>query len=156
VKTQLRIVAAALLLFGASAITTAYSTLGHKWTVQQVPYYINPANKYMSETAALSAIQAAASNWTAQSNANILLYYVGRTSGASISINGRNEVFFRDVSEGSTYGQTYVWWDGSGALIEADTVFYTGYHTFLADGVPCPGRAFYLQDTATHELGHAL
>jgi hypothetical protein len=156
VKTQFRIIAAVFLLFGAGAIATAYSTLGHKWTVQQVPYYINPANKYMSDTAALSAIQAAASNWSAQSSANILLYYMGRTSGASISINGRNEVFFRDVSESGLYGQTYVWWDGSGVLIETDTVFYTGSFTFLPDGAACPGSAFYLQDTATHELGHAL
>jgi hypothetical protein len=155
VKTQSRIIAAVFLLFGAGAMTTAYSTLGHKWAVQQVPYYINPANKYMSETAALSAIQAAASNWSAQSNANILLYYMGRTSGASISANGRNEVFFRDESNG-LYGQTYVWWDGTGALIETDTVFYTGGYTFLADGIACAGGALYLQDAATHELGHAL
>jgi hypothetical protein len=155
VKTQSRIIAAVFLLFGAGAMTTAYSTLGHKWAVQQVPYYINPANKYMSETAALSAIQAAASNWSAQSNANILLYYMGRTSGASISANGRNEVFFRDESNG-LYGQTYVWWDGTGALIETDTVFYTGGYTFLAGGIACAGGALYLQDAATHELGHAL
>jgi hypothetical protein len=156
VKIQFRIIAAVFLLFGAGAMTTAYSTLGHKWAVQQVPYYVNPANKYMSETAALSAIQAAASNWTAQSNANILLYYMGRTSGASISANGRNEVFFRDESSGGMYGQTYVWWDGTGTLIETDTVFYTGSYTFLADGAACPGGALYLQDAATHELGHAL
>jgi len=156
VKTQFRIIAAAFLLFGAGAVTTAYTTLGHKWTVQQVPYYINPANKYMSETAALSAIQAAASNWAAQSNANILLYYMGRTSGASISANGKNEVFFRDESNSGMYGQTYVWWDGSGTLIETDTVFYTASYTFLADGAACPGGALYLQDAATHELGHAL
>jgi hypothetical protein len=156
VKASFKIVAAIVLLFGAGAMTTAYSTLGHKWAVQQVPYYINPANKYMSETAALSAIQAAASNWSAQSNANILLYYMGRTSGASISANGKNEVFFRDESNGGTYGQTYVWWDGTGALIETDTIFYTGSYTFLADGAACPGGALYLQDAATHELGHAL
>jgi hypothetical protein len=157
-KTQFKVIAAALLVFGAGAITTAYSTLGHKWAVQQVPYYINPGNKYMSDAAALSAIQAAASNWTAQSNANILLYYMGRTSGASISINGRSEVFFRDESAGSTYGETYVWWNGAtGDLIETDTIFYTGYFTFVADEAACPGgAAVYLQDAATHELGHAL
>ena len=155
-KTQFRVFAAAFLLFGAGAITTAYSTLGHKWGVQQVPYYVNPSNKYMSESAALSAIQAAASNWTAQSNANILLYYMGRTSTSSISDNGRNEVFFRDVSEGGMAGRTIVWWDGTGKIIETDTVFYTGSYSFLADGAACPGSAFYLQDAATHELGHAL
>ena len=153
-KTYFRIFAAATLLVGAAVMTTtAYSTLGPKWAIQQVPYYVNPANKYMSETAALSAIQAAASNWTAQSSANIVLNYAGRTSGSSVSANGRNEVFFRDETS-SMYGQTFVW--GSGSIIEADTVFYTGGYTLLADGVACSSGALYLQDAATHELGHFL
>jgi hypothetical protein len=138
-------------------IVSAYVLNGPKWGSQQVPYYINPTNKYMSETDALTAIQNGASAWTAQSSADIVLAYAGRTTGNAIAANGKNEVFFRDASNGGMYGETY-WWSSGGTLVEADTVFYTGTVRFFADTATCTGTSYaiYLQDATAHELGHQL
>jgi len=133
----------------------AYKLNGPKWGVQQVPYYINPANPSMTAANAIAAIQAGANAWSMQSNANILPYYMGQTSGTSITKNGRSEVFFRNASNGGLYGETYWWYDGSYRLIEADIVFYSTYR-FFPGGSGCSGSALYLHDAATHELGHAL
>jgi hypothetical protein len=91
-----------------------------------------------------------------QSNANILPYYMGRTSGNTLSKNGRSEVFFRNTSGGGLYGETYWWYDGSYRLIEADIVFYTGNYRFYNGSSGCSGSGIYLQDATTHEFGHAL
>jgi Matrixin/Chitinase A, N-terminal domain len=156
-KTRYQWLCILLLLTAAGTIASAYVLNGPKWGSQQVPYYINPTNKYMSETDALTAIQNGASAWTAQSSADIVLSYVGRTTGNTIAANGKNEVFFRDASNGGMYGETY-WWSSGGTLVEADTVFYTGTVQFFADTATCTGTSYaiYLQDAAAHELGHAL
>ena len=111
-----------LAIVACSAAAGAYNFNGPKWGVQQVPYYINPVNAFMPEADALAAIQAGASAWSMQSNANIMPYYMGRTSGSSLSRNGRSEVFFRSGSNGSLYGETYWWYNSSYQLIEADVV----------------------------------
>jgi hypothetical protein len=140
-------------LAGAAAVA-GYTLKGPKWGVHQVPYYVNPANIHMSDSAALAAIQAGAAAWSMQTNADILPYYMGRTSGSSITKNGKNEVFFRNVSTG-LYGETYWWADSSNRLIETDIVFYDGSVTFLPSGTSC-SRALYLEDAAAHEFGHFL
>lgn len=145
-----------LALLASVVAAGAYKLNGPKWGVQQVPYYINPANPNMSESAALAAIQAGAAGWSMQSNANILPYYMGRTSGNRISKNGRSEVFFRNASNGSLYGETYWWYDGSYRLIEADIVFYSANYRFFPGGSGCSGSGLYLQDATAHEFGHVL
>jgi hypothetical protein len=135
--------------------TSAYVLNGPAWGVQQVPYYINPVNADMSEDAAIAAIQAGAMNWASQSNANILPYYMGRTTGSSLSRNNKNEVFFRDASAGSMAAETYWWYDSSYKLVEADILIYDGGFTFFPGDSGCSGGV-YLQDIATHEFGHAL
>src|SRR6187402_1241493 len=87
------------LLFGAAA-PGAYVLFGPKWGVQQVEYYINPANgDAIPEADAIADIQAAAMAWTTQSSANILPYYMGRTTGSTAAMNGKNEMFFRNASK---------------------------------------------------------
>jgi predicted outer membrane repeat protein len=121
-----------------------------------VPYYINPVNSDMPETDVQALIQVAANAWGLQSGANILPSYQGRTNGSTVTLNGRSEIFFREESNGNTYGQTYVWWNGSNQLIEADMIFYGGSVTFFNNSSACSGTAVYLQDAATHEFGHAF
>ncbi|MEO6213505.1 MAG: matrixin family metalloprotease [Vicinamibacterales bacterium] len=150
---QLTSVVAAMLVTAVSA--GAYVLNGPAWGVQQVPYYINPVNADMSEDAAIAAIQTGAMNWTSQSNANILPYYMGRTTGSSISRNNKNEVFFRDTAAGSLAAETYWWYDGSYKLVEADILIYDGGFTFFGGDSGCSG-GLYLQDITTHEFGHAL
>jgi hypothetical protein len=146
---------AALGLLALSAAAGAYVLNGPKWGISQIPYYINPVNGDMSETDAITAIQAAAMNWTSQSNAAISLYYMGRTSGSSLTKNDRNEVFFRNASAGSTAAEVYWWYDSNYRLVEADMVFYDGGFRFFPGSSGC-ASGLYLEDVATHEFGHVL
>jgi hypothetical protein len=139
----------------AATSISAYVLNGPKWGTDQVPYYINPVNADMSEADAIAAVQAGALNWTAQSNAAISMYYMGRTSGSSLIKNNKNEVFFRASSAGSMAAEVYWWYDSSYRLIEADMVFYDGGFKFFPGGSGCSGGV-YLEDIATHEFGHVL
>ena len=148
--------ALALIVFFSVSKTNlkGYVTDGHTWATSQVLYYINPHNIFMSDTAAISAIQKGALGWTAQTLANIQLVYAGNTNGSSVAYNTKNEVFFRN--DGSGYiGETYLWWDlGTGHLLDADVIFHETYPLFTGSG--CSGNGFYLEDNAIHEFGHVL
>jgi hypothetical protein len=143
-----------LLIAYATTMTDGYAYGGHKWNVAEIPYYINPVTSDMTEDAAVSAIQTAAAAWSMQTNASIAFYYMGLTSGTTLANNGKNEVFFRNDT--SPYlAETYRWWDGSGKLVDADTVIHTGSAVFFGGNTGCSG-GYYLQNVMTHEFGHAL
>lgn len=145
----------ALLAAVAFGPLSAYSLSGHYWGVHDVRYYVNPVNADMSQAAAIAAIQAAAANWTEQSNANVRLVYAGTTTGSSLLNNRKNEVFFRSGSNGSMYGATYFWYGGDGKLLDADTLLYDGGVRFYPGSSGCASGQ-YLEDIATHEFGHFL
>ena len=109
----------------------------------------------MSQDEAEGVVPASASDWSIQSNASISLYYMGRTSDASLTYNGANIVFFRPEANGSMTAQTYMW-SRDGVMLEADMVVYDGGWAFLPDSSPCSGSQRYLHDTTIHEFGHVL
>jgi hypothetical protein len=135
--------------------THAYVLNGPRWAASQVPYYINPANLDVSASAAEAAVQAGMATWGTQSNANFSFYYMGRTSGTSLTNNGKNEIFFRNTSAGSMAAETHWWYDGSNHLIDADIVLYDGGFTFFTGSSGCSGGV-YIEDIVAHEGGHAL
>lgn len=135
--------------------TPAYVITGRKWAVNPVPFYINPTNADVTQTAAISAIMVGASVWSTQSNADINLYYMGSTNGTSVAANGRNEVFFRPDTGSAAIATTYWWTDGSNRLIDADVVFYDGSYLFFTGTGGCSG-GYYIEDVAAHEFGHVL
>jgi hypothetical protein len=139
----------------ASDVLRAYLLSGHYWGRSSVNYYVNPSNSDMSQQAAIATLQAAAANWSEQSTANIHLVYAGTTTGSSLTNNGKNEVFFRNTSNGSMAGATYYWWGADGKLLDADTLFYDGGFKFFSGSSGCSGGE-YLEDIATHEFGHSL
>ncbi len=141
----------AALWIGASRLG-AYTTEGHAWGVSTVPYYINPANKYISTTAAIAALKSSAAAWSGY--ANIQLSYAGNTSDASLTNNHVNEVFFRDDTS-AMLGETYYWWDGTGHLVDADFVIHENYIWYSAN-IGCNNDGYYVENTATHEFGHVL
>lgn len=143
-----------LVLSAGSSNIHAYVDGGHKWGTNFVRYYVNPRSIHVSESAAISAIQTAAASWSEQTRANIALGYAGTTNGSSITLNYKNEVFFRDAANGSAIAEAYYWWDGTGQLIDADIVFNEGGFTFFA-GSGC-SSGYYIEDAATHEFGHVL
>ncbi|MEO7271708.1 MAG: Ig-like domain-containing protein [Vicinamibacterales bacterium] len=149
------VLATTVAVVAITALPLAYVLNGPKWGTRTVNYYINPANSDVSEAAAEAAIQAGAATWGSQSAADFRFYYMGRTTGSVAMNNGKNEMFFRNVSAGGTVAETYWWADASGRLIDADILFYDGGITFFTGTSGCSG-GLYIEDTAAHEFGHAL
>lgn len=140
---------------GIAGLASAYVLSGHRWSARQVPFYVNPVNADVSEDAVVAALQSAADNWRAQSTADISVYYAGRTSGTSLTNNGKNEVFFRPTSNGGTAAVTYWWYGPDNHLLDADIVFYDAGFLFFTGQSGCAGGV-YIEDVATHEFGHLL
>ena len=132
---------------------SGYVTNGHTWGTNQVLYYVNPSNLYMSDSAAISAFQKGAAPWSSQTLANIQLIYAGTTNGSSLTNNGKNEVFFRNDSSGYV-GETYWWYDYTGHLVDADMVLHENWHYYAGSG--CTASGVYVEDVAVHEFGHVL
>jgi hypothetical protein len=139
---------------GTPAVGLAYTLCGYKWAIRQVPYYINPANSDVSSAAALAALQAGAGAWSMQTNADFSFYYMGQTSGSTVARNGKNEVFFRNTNPGLT-GEAYRYYDSGGKIVEFDIVLYDGGNEWFTGSSGCVS-GYYVEDTATHEFGHAL
>jgi len=131
-----------------------YATSGHTWGTNQVFYYVNTNSISLSPSAAVSGIQSGALIWSAQSLANIQLVYTGSTNGTSLTLNNKNEVFFRNDT-GGYLAETYWWYDASNHLVDADVVFHEGGNRYYS-GSGCSGTGVYVEDVAGHEFGHAL
>ena len=150
----------ALILFGSLTgsfvALQAYTFTGGTWASRQVPFYINPVNADgVADADVEAAITQGAANWSMQSNADFQFYYAGRTNGSALQNNGKNEVFFRNESNGGTIALTYWWTDSGGRLVDADIVYYDAAFKFFGGSTGCSG-GIYIQDTGTHEFGHAL
>ena len=153
VRSALLAVSAAVALTVLQADLAGYAVLGYTWNTGQVVYYVNPQNVYVPQSDAISAIRTASLAWSDQSQANIELVYGGTTGGSSLTLNYKNEVFFRN--ESGAGGTTYWWADGSGNLVDADIVLRQTDYRFVTDAQACSG-AINIRDIATHEFGHAL
>jgi hypothetical protein len=147
----------ALAMLGAPTVERvhAYANWGITWGTTQVPYYVNPANLYVSDAAALAAIQGAAAAWHDQSGANISLSYAGYTNVTALTLDYKNEVFFRNDTGGATIAETY-WYSSGTRFVDADVVFHEADHVFTTASYGCSGAAYFIENTGTHELGHVL
>jgi hypothetical protein len=143
-----------LVAMASNSLLEGYTTAGVTWGTSTVQYYVNPRNVHVSESAAISAIQTAAAAWHDQTRANIQLSYAGYTSGSSVGLNYKNEVFFRGGTTGGNVAEGYYWYDGSGKIVDGDIMFFEGAYKFFAfsgclDGV-------YIENVGVHEFGHVL
>jgi hypothetical protein len=153
--TFVRWTAVALAAFAlTSQHPSAYVLKSVRWNFSPVPYYVNTANLDLAPAAVLPAVQYGAAAWTNQSNAAFSFYYAGSTSGATATNNGKNEVFFRNASNGSAIATTYTYSSG-GRIVDTDIVFWDAAFKFFAGSSGCSG-GLYVEDIATHEFGHAL
>jgi Matrixin len=146
---------ATVALVGLGARLTAYVISTEKWASSQVPFFVNPVNADISEDAAIAALRSAAANWSTQTTANVTVYYVGRTTGTSLTNNGKNEIFFRNGTSGSTIAAAYYWYDGTNKIVDADMIFYDAAYKFFTGQSGC-ASGFYVEDIATHEFGHFI
>ena len=154
-NTRTRLVILCAVVCAAAAVTLhGYSLSAYRWPTATVRYYVNPVSKSVSPAAVVSAIQTAANNWNTQTLANIDLLYAGTTTGTALKLNYKNEVFLRNVTNGSLVGKTYTYWDASGRRIDSDIIFYEGSFRFFTNSGCSQG--IYLESMATHEFGHML
>lgn len=130
-----------------------YVDSGRRWSTSTVHYYVNPQSIHLSPSVAVNAVQMAAGVWN-DAGAGIELVYAGTTSGSSLTMNYKNEMFFRDGENGGYAAETYSWWDGSNKYKDSDIVFYEGAYTYFSQS-GC-SRGVYAESIATHEFGHLL
>jgi hypothetical protein len=154
-KRSIIAAAVAVALIGFSVHLVAYVIHSEKWGTSQVPFFVNPVNADISQSAAIAALQSAAANWSTQTTANVKLYYAGTTTGSSLTYNGKNEIFFRNGTSGSTIAAAYYYYDSSYKLLDADMIFYDAAYKFFTGQSGCSG-GFYVEDIATHEFGHFI
>jgi len=132
----------------------AYTTFS-AWASPSVVVYVNPQNLDVSSDAAETALQAAMDAWTHAGSA-FRYTYGGRVADTTMTLDGRSVAIFRNASSGSAIATTYSWTSGS-TLVDADIVFWDGGFTFFTGTSGCAGSGgVYLEDVATHELGHVL
>jgi Matrixin len=154
-KTLLRFATATFaVVLIASHQPSAYTLKTAKWNSTPVAFYVNTENLDAPPSAVLSAVQFGAYAWTNQSSAAFSFYYAGSTSASTVTSNGKNEVFFRNASNGGAIATTYTYSSG-GRILDTDIVFWDGGFQFFTGDSGCSG-GFYIEDVATHEFGHAL
>ena len=149
----------AAMTVGWPASPGAYATYA-KWANAAATVYISPANNDgLSDSAVVSALQAAMDDWNTQGASPFRFNYGGQVRDTTTGYDGRNVVLFRNGSDGNIIAYTYSWWDSSNRLLDSDIIIYDQTYTFHAfDGTcnPYPGNAVYLHDLAAHEFGHML
>jgi hypothetical protein len=129
-----------------------YLARPYRWPGSTVSYYINASNLDMPGSSAVQSITAAAQNWFTQATISLQMVYAGSMTGGTLSKNGRNEVFFRNVDSGSVIAEVYWWYNSRNEFIDADMVFYDTKRFFPGSSGCSSG--YYLTDIATHEFGH--
>ena len=139
-------------LCGKAALQ-AYATFS-SWASASATFFINPHNVDVADADAEAALQTAMDVWNSQGGSRFHYSYGGRVADTTTGNDGRNVIIFRNASSGSALATTYSWWSGN-SLIDADVVFWDGGFTFFTGTSGCSGGA-YIEDVATHELGHAL
>ena len=155
--TRRDLVLVAGIVVALSASASSYSTYA-AWSSSPVTVFVNPANGDVSAEAALSALQYAMNVWNTQGGSSFRFQFGGTVSDKNNAFDNRNVVLFRNVDNGSTIATTYSWWDSSNHLLDSDIIVWDSRFTFYTGSSGCGGIAnsAYLEDIATHELGHAL
>lgn len=161
--------AALLVLTGG---LTAYSTYA-KWADGAATFYVNPANADnglqagRTDADIVNALWAGMDAWNTQSGTSFRFNYGGQSSDTATALDYRNVIFFRNASSGGAIASTYSWWNSSNQLLDSDIIFWDSGFSFYTGSTGCGttpanpttqtvGNSAYVEDVATHELGHAL
>lgn len=153
IKTTVVILALVLLLPAQRASVKAYVAFA-SWPGSSATFFINPQNADVSDSAAEAALLTAMDAWNTQGQSSFHYSYGGRVSDTNTGYDGKNVIVFRNASNGSALASTYYWYSG-GTMLDADIVFWDAPYVFFAGTSGCNGGA-YIEDVATHEMGHAL
>lgn len=157
IKIYACLVTASAVIAGHTIGIGAYSTAGYKWASWPVPFYVNASNTDVSSSAATSAVQTGMDVWNTQSGTTFRFSYAGQVNDTSTAVDGRNVVIFRNTSNPDSPGAvatTYSWSTSAGRF-DTDIVFWDGAYKLFTGSSGCDYGA-YIEDIASHELGHAL
>jgi len=143
----LKIALAEAVAAGLVAITTvsprAYASYA-SWSSPGATVYINPANgDGLSDSAVISALQAAMDDWNTQGGSPFRFNYGGQVRDTTTGYDGRNVVLFRNENNGGTIAYTYSWWDASNHLLDSDMIIYDPGYTFYAFDGTCDSSSGY-------------
>ncbi len=137
------------------------------WSNPAVVLQGNPQNSSgLNTNQVLAQFQAAAQSWSQAGSAASFSYNQSASVPAQSGFDGRNSVLFassgsRDLGWGVVAVTEVLYYPDSGQIAEADLTFNDNQFLFTSNagdtGRNIGGRtAIYLQDVATHEIGHAL
>ena len=171
-RTSLTAFAAGAALLVLTGGLTAYSTYA-KWADGAATFYVNPANADNALQAGrtdadiVNALWAGMDAWNTQSGTSFRFNYGGQSSDTATALDYRNVIFFRNASSGGAIASTYSWWNSSNQLLDSDIIFWDSGFSFYTGSTGCGttpanpttqtvGNSAYVEDVATHELGHAL
>lgn len=157
---RLLTVGALAVAFAATLLprTQAYSKTGYKWPTLNVSFYVNPANQDVSTSAAIAAIQAGLAAWSTQAGTPFRYSYAGQVNTTTTGYDNKNVIVFRNTTNGGSIATAY-WWHSSGKLLDSDIIFWDGARKFFTGSSGCSSSTqlgAYIEDVATHELGHSL
>ncbi len=152
-KSSVAVLCAAAAAALSTSTAGAYATYA-KWSSNQITFYANPSNLDIPVANTEAALVSAMNNWNTQAGTPFRYSYGGKVNDSNFGYDARNVMIFRNTSNGSAIATTYSWYSGT-TLTETDMVFWDGAYTFTAGDLGCSGGA-YIEDVATHELGHAL
>lgn len=141
--------------------TSAYVLEGPHWYTATVPYYVNVTNNQgLVDTDVRADIHAAADAWPTQAGINLHFIDAGITNLVGLGHDGINTVNFFDSANAYFGAETYWWYIGANQLVEFDIALYEdgGYRFYDSQALNCdPALAgLYVDDTLTHEFGHAV
>ena len=132
--------------------TYAYTLTGYKWNVTPVLMYANPSTPDVAATAVETALKAGMNAWNGYTTFQFA--YGGRVTNTAAAVDNRNVIMFRNASNGSALATTYNWSSG-GSRIDSDIIFWDATYRFFTGTSGCASGA-YIEDVATHELGHTV
>lgn len=145
-----------LLVLGASQIPASAYVLSssYKWATPPV-WRVNPANfSGLSPEMVEAAVRSGPTQW-AQAGSTFTFTWGGRVTDTVTAVDGRNVVIFRNVlkpDNSSALASTYSWWK-NGVRYDSDITFWM--KPFFTGTSGC-ASGWYIEDVATHEIGHTL
>lgn len=125
------------------------------WAQDSVPFRVNPNNlEEIDNDSVITAVDSAAIAWSGASDVYLELARAGDTATMG-ALDEENVIYFNDdwPSSPDLLALTSSWSDEEGVIVEFDLAINSKHHDWSTDAKE---GACDLQNTLTHELGHAI
>lgn len=136
--------------------SSPFATFGAVWPTMPVSYLVNPATIQITSDQLVAATDVAAQVWTS-AGSHLVFQNAGANGTFTAANDGRNTVFMRDDSGQGYVAITYFWWTGTsitGMFMTDFDIVLNARYVWGVHPDECVG--FFVENTLTHEFGHAL